>query len=57
MVVVENTARQDREIVLSTKQNRLTATVSLNREFRNESGVRIDNQANGSRLHDAGLSA
>ena len=51
------TAHQDRQTALLAKRNRMSSAVTLNREFRAASGVRISTQMVRNRLHASGLHA
>ncbi|XP_062611745.1 uncharacterized protein LOC134273568 [Saccostrea cucullata] len=51
------TVRQDRQISLLAKRNRMPSAVSLNRELSAATGIRMSTQALRNRLHDVGLHA
>jgi hypothetical protein len=51
------TVHQDRQIALLAKRNRMSSAVTLNRDLRAASGVRISTQTVRNRLHASGLHA
>lgn len=53
----KTTVRQDRQIVLLAKRNRMSSAVSLNRDVRTATGVRMSVQTVRNRLHASGLHA
>ena len=53
----KTTVRQDRQIVLLAKRNRMSSVVSLKRDVRTATGVRMSVQTVRNRLHASGLHA